>query len=207
MTLVSIVTPTMPGREQLLLDRCLPSVAAQHWPDVEHVIVSDPNPELRELIEAEDAPNYLRFVELNDTWRDGNRERSVGAVPWYVGSLLAQGEYVGFLGDDDELLPDHVARHVAALRATGAGFTISPVQFRVRGVDRFVIGDDTFAHGHLDSDGIMCPRDSLRVATWTATGEDAADYRLVRDWLNSGLSGHFLGGAPTAVHHDGWAAR
>jgi hypothetical protein len=214
-TLVSIVTPTMPGREALLLDRCIPSVTRLHWPGVEHVIVSDPNPALREEIEGYrlvsvaaggGGPVPVRFVELNDTWRDGVRERSVGAVPWMVGSLLAQGEFVGFLGDDDELLPHHVNRHVDAMVATGADFTISPIEFRVGGEPRQVIGD-ALAHGHLDATGIMCRREALRAANWTATGEDAADWRLVDDWLKAGLKGHLIGGEPTGIHNDGWMAR
>jgi glycosyltransferase involved in cell wall biosynthesis len=204
MTLASIVTPTIPGREHLLLDRCARSVRAQTWPEVEHVIVSDRNPGLAEKVAG--LPG-VRFVEINESWRDG-RERSTGAYPWQIGSLLALGEYVGFLGDDDELLPDHVERHVAALVETGADFTISPVQFRIGGDDLFIIGDATFAHGHLDSDGIMCRAAALRTATWRPDyAKNAADAQLVQDWLVAGLRGHFIGGEPTAIHHDGWAAR
>ena len=204
MALASIVTPTIPGREHLLLDRCIPSVRTQTWPSVEHVIVSDRNSGLAEKVAG--LPG-LRFAEINETWRDGIQELSTGAIPWRVGSLLALGEFVGFLGDDDELLPDHVERHVTAMTETGADFTVSSVQFRVAGQDRFVIGDNSFAHGHLDSDGIMCRAGSLLVATWSPDSNNAADAQLVADWLHAGLKGHFLGGLPTAVHHDGWASR
>jgi len=99
-----------------------------------------------------------------------------------------------------------VVRHVAHLEATGADFTISVVQFRVGGNDQFLIGDGTFSVGHLDSDGIMCRVDALRIATWMPAVDNAADAQLVNDWLNAGLRGAFLGGEPTAIHHDGWAA-
>lgn len=209
--LVAIVTPTMPGREQLLLERCVPSVNRLDWSDVEHVIVSDPNPDLARRIEdardrawARQAP--IRLAEINGSWRDGVQDRSIGAVPWRVGSLMALGDYVGFLGDDDELLPDHVRRHVEAMEETGADFTVSVIDFRVGGAHRQMIGD-SFAHGHLDATGIMCRASALRTANWTATGEDAADHRLVTDWLRAGLKGHLLGGEPTGIHHDGWMAR
>lgn len=205
--LVSIVTPTRPDRLDLLLNRCIPSVEAVDWPGhVEHIIVSDENPKLREIVRAElDVPN-LRLVEINDTWRDGVQDKSVGAVPWYVGSLMALGEFVGFLGDDDEMLPHHITQHVTTMRSAQAMFSISPVRFFVRGEPVFVIGDDSFAHGHLDSTGIMCHRSALRYATWTANGEDAADFRLVRDWCARGLHGVFTGPPYTVHHHDGWAA-
>lgn len=214
--LVSIVTPTMPGREELLISRCLPSVdrmarvCRQHNVDVEHVIVSDPNPDLAAVqdtvLAAANLTSRVRFAEINDHWRDGVRDKSIGAIPWMVGSMMALGDLVGFLGDDDELLPDHAIRHQAAMDDTGADFSISVIEFRVRGEFYRNIGD-SFAHGHLDSTGIMCRRSALRVANWTATGEDAADHRLVTDWLRAGLRGTLLGGAPTGIHHDGWAAR
>ena len=206
--LVSIVTPTRPDRMGVLLERCIPSVARLDWPgEVEHVIVSDRNPELRQLVRtAHDWPEWTRLVEINDTWRDGTREKSVGAVPWHVGSLLALGEWVGFLGDDDEYLPEHVTQHIAAMQQTGSDFSVSPVQFVIRGQPWMVIGDATFAHGHLDAIGIMCRAETLRAASWTATGEDAADWRLVRDWQQAGKRGVFAAGPPTALHHDGWAA-
>lgn len=203
MTLASIVTPTIPGREHLLLDRCIPSVRAQTWTEIEHVIVSDRNPGLAEKVAG--LPG-VRFVEINETWRDGYKDRSTGAIPWQIGSLLALGDYVGFLGDDDELLPNHVTRHIVRMVETGADFTVSIVRFAVGGEDRFTVGDDTFELGHLDSDGIMCRVDALRVATWMPAPDNAADAQLVRDWRAAGLRAAFLGGEATAIHHDGWAA-
>jgi hypothetical protein len=201
--LVSIVTPTFPARQELLLSRCIPSVQKLDWPNVEHVIVSDPNPELREIFAHNPWP-AIRFVEINDSWRDGVQDKSVGAVPWHIGTMMALGEFVGFLGDDDEYLPHHVHRHVEAMKTQFAMFSISISRFFVRGDPVFCIGDDTFAHGHLDSTGMMCHKDALRYANWVANGEDAADYRLVRDWQRAGLSGTFVPEI-TVNHHDGWA--
>jgi hypothetical protein len=188
----------MPGREKVLLDRCMPSIMALDWPEVEHIIVSDPNPELRTIIRKYDN---VRWVEINDTWRDGVKDLSIGAVPWHIGSLMALGEYVGFVGDDDELLPDHVTRHAEALQEFD--FSVTPIQFRAHGDDIQVIGD-RLACGFLDATGIMCRREALRVANWHANGEDAADWRLVRDWMDRGLKGTVLQGPPTGIHNDGW---
>ena len=149
-------------------------------------------------------PSVL-FVEINDTWRDGVQDKSVGATPWYIGSMLALGDFVGFLGDDDEYLPHHVDSHVNAMVDAQAMFSVSISRFFVRGEPVFTIGDASFEHGHLDSTGIMCHKDALRVANWTANGEDAADYRLVRDWRVNGLVGTFIPEI-TVNHHDGWAA-
>lgn len=211
MGLVSIVTPTFPGREQILIHRCCPSVKGQNFiGDVEHIVVSDRNSNLHRRHQVEFAVparrRVLQLVQINESWRNPITEASIGAVPWYIGSLLALGEFVGFLGDDDEYLPDHVSRHVEHLERTGADFSISQVEFRVDNVPQFIVGDDTFALGHLDATGIFCRSSALGVANWSANGENAADHRLVQDWLRGGLKGVLVPGGPTAIHHDGWAA-
>lgn len=209
MPLVSIVTPTFPGREELLKDRCMASVLRQNWPgELEHVVVSDRNPRLATALNYVIGDYRVRQIQINESWRNPITEASIGAIPWYIGSILALGEYVGFLGDDDEYFPDHVARHVGHLELTGADFSISQVEFRVDNVPQFIVGNDTFALGHLDSDGIMCRASALAVANWSASPQDsgAADWRLVRDWLAGGLRGVLVPGGPTAIHHDGWAA-
>jgi hypothetical protein len=210
---VTIVTPTRPGREVELVERAVASVQAQEYDGrIDHVVVSDVNPRLHDLLQVaqghmeswEDRQlRRLSWVEINDTWANPTTLASVGAIPWYVGSLLAQGEFVGFLGDDDEYLPHHVDTHVSAMGRTGAHFSVSATRFFVRGEPRQVIGGDHFAHGHLDATGIMCRREALRTATWTANGEDAADWRLVRDWLAGGLKGELIPEV-TGNHHDGW---
>lgn len=232
MTLVSIITPTFPGREEELINRCLPSVYNLDWPKIQWIVVSDrnPGPDLLSGLQykisndwnwrvAEDSINdyakigpqrQLTFVEINELWRNPVSERNVGAWPWFIGTQLALGEFVGFLGDDDEYLPDHVTRHVEAMQEHGATFSISQVEFRAGGIAQFLVGSDgpLFGqHGHLDSDGIMCWIGALKHANWSIVDTPdgmAGDYRLVRDWQQAGLKGVYVGDGPTAIHHDGW---
>lgn len=215
MTLVSIITPTFPGREEELLTRCLPSVYNLDWPDIQWIVVSDRNNGIHQEIEDEWRKQYKGdakyrrgdFVEINELWRNPISERNVGAWPWFIGTQLALGEFVGFLGDDDEYLPDHVSRHVSAMRENEAMWSISQVEFKADGVHQFLVGNESFAHGHLDSDGIMCWIGALKHANWSIVDTPdgmAGDYRLVRDWLAAGLKGVYVGDGPTAIHHDGW---
>jgi hypothetical protein len=209
---VTIVTPTRPGRETELYERCMQSIADQRYDgSIDHIIVSDRNPKVHQIAESARLdfeshsrdPYHAQVVEINNTWANMTTIKSVGAIPWYIGSMLAHGVYVGFLGDDDEYLPHHVETHVSTMERTEADFSVSATRFFVRGEPKQVIGGDQFAHGHLDATGIMCRREALRTANWTANGEDAADWRLVRDWLAGGLKGELIPEV-TSNHHDGW---
>lgn len=208
--LVSIVTPTFPGREQLL-KRCLRSVRDQDWPQIQHVVVSDRNPALAAQHAYEGELGRCRnlvVVQINESWRTPEAEACTGSVPWQIGCRLALGEFIGFCGDDDELLPDHITRHIAAMRDAEALFSVSAVEFRVNGEHRMVVGP-SYEHGNLDAIGIMCHIDALRVSCWPVSTDEhanAGDYRLVRDWQAAGLRGTLVPGPPTAVHHDGWLA-
>jgi hypothetical protein len=216
--LVSVITPTFPGREKVLLERCMPSVQTQDWPGcVEHVIVSDENAPLERKMHLlaglqasiRTEPRFhtkrsIRFVEINDTWKNEATRAANGAVPWMIGSRLALGEFVSFLGDDDELLPHHVSAHVAAMREAEAMWSLSKVEFRAGGEFYNVIGDESFIEGHLDATGIMCWKGALATATWDpAAGIAAVDWKLVQDWRNAGLRGAFIDDV-TGIHHDGW---
>lgn len=207
--LVSIITPTFPGREPQLIGRCIPSVQAQRGDFlVEHIIVSDRNPGLiPTIMEGQaDWSSPVTLVQINETWRNPISERCIGAIPWAHGSLMAMGDYVGFLADDDELLPHHVQRHLDTLERTGADASVSQVLFKAHGVDQFIVGSPDFAHGHIDTTGIFARIHCLAVANWSTTSQEyaeAGDYRLVRDWINGGLSVAHIPEV-TCVHHDGW---
>jgi glycosyltransferase involved in cell wall biosynthesis len=65
--LVPIVTSTW-RRADMLMQRCIPSVMAQSYPNVEHIIVSDgPDDELlgklRSFLDESDAPDNLDVLD------------------------------------------------------------------------------------------------------------------------------------------------
>src|SRR5512139_878075 len=202
--MVSIVTPTFPGREAELR-RCANSVRALDWPRIQHVIVSDRNPAINAHHSYECRLGWARnmvIVEINESWRNEVTENSTGSYPWMIGSRLALGDFVAFLGDDDELLPHHVRTHVERMRAEEAMFSVSKVQFRIDGADQFVIGDPALNLGGLDATGIMCYKDALRYGIWDANGNNAGDWQMVDAWKRAGLRGAFIDEI-TGIHNDG----
>jgi hypothetical protein len=184
---------------------------------VDHIIVSDYNPGLETRIRRHlfdngrshyPAMRPVTVVEINDAWKTDLALRCRGNPPWRHGSFMAHGDYVGFLGDDDEYLKDHVELAVSTMERDETDFTISQVAFYGHGTYAITVGDPSFAHGHLDANGIMCRRQNLRISNWETASlneqhPNAGDWRMVRDWVVAGLSGSFIPQV-TAKHHDGW---
>ncbi len=99
---VVVRTKDRPG----LLAEALASVAAQTHPALEAVVVNDGGADVTAVVDGLDARLRCRLVDL----RPG-RGRSAAAN---AGVAAAQGEWVGFLDDDDLLLPEGVATLLAA---------------------------------------------------------------------------------------------
>jgi glycosyltransferase involved in cell wall biosynthesis len=85
--LVSVVTSTW-RRADVLMQRCIPSVMAQSYPNVEHIIVSDrPDDELlgklRSFLDESDAPDNLELHSWKSTARlPGTRAGSPATAAW-----------------------------------------------------------------------------------------------------------------------------
>jgi glycosyltransferase involved in cell wall biosynthesis len=121
--LVSVVIPTY-QRYELLVERAIPSIQAQTYPNVEIVVVGDMAPEdtERRLIEL-DLPN-LRYSNL--TFRgpypsDKQRFWQVAGIPPHNEAIQqARGMWIAHLNDDDALHPDHIATLVELARSKRA---------------------------------------------------------------------------------------
>ena len=196
MTLVSVVTPTW-QRHDLLLTRCIPSVAAQEYLDVEHVIASDgPDPALAEQLAPLEAMPGLRFVQV--PWH--NR-----VMDWGVGARLAalkqaKGEIIAYLDDDNAYRPNHLSRLVKALEDTGVDFVYSRMRRYWPDGAQDLIGNSPPAYGQIDT-SIICHRASLlERATWAwspwiareMADPHAVDWHLVQRWLAAGASWAFV---------------
>ena len=179
--LVSVITPTW-QRHDLLLDRCIPSVAAQDYPAVQHVIVSD-------------GPDNVLAGKIAG--------RSCGAVVWDAlpahdpaarwghwarlrGLELATGEYIAYLDDDNAFRPGHLAKLAAALDADpSAGFAYSQIMMH-NGGSSYVVGVPPPAYGQIDTSAIMHRRRLLDTATWRDEGQVTIDWDIVERWLHAG---------------------
>lgn len=169
---VSVITATY-NRHDLLVNRCIPSVEAQTYSNVEHIIVSD-GPE-------EETENIS--LQLGRNWRSFSNGESFGAIPRLVGAYMATGDYICYLDDDNEYEPEHVERLVEYIEKHGVDFVYS----QMKTTDGIKIGSTPPRHGTIDTNLILHKAELLNTATWRPSGY-ADDWDIVERWLDSGAT-------------------
>lgn len=187
--LVSVVTPTW-QRHDLLLGRCIPSVQAQLYPSIEHVVVSDGgDPELFDLIgTVQTTPGCgLIFDQLGNDRRGG----MWGSVPRLRALELASGDLIAYLDDDDAFRKDHIHTLAEALEEhPEAGFAYAQMESHGPGGDS-VIGGQEVRPCAIGTPMIMHRRELLEISTW-GPPDSMEDWRLVDRWMERGIKAHFV---------------
>lgn len=179
---ISVISPTW-QRHEILLQRCIPSVAAQTVP-VEHVVVSDgPDQELRDLL----ANQAVVYAEVDQHYED---PINVGARARNRGLEVATGDLIAYLDDDNAFRPQHVERLSAALRNSDRDFAYSRM-FRHGLEDE--IGAEPPEHGQVDSSTLMHRANThLKFGLWPVPSIYSVDWQLIEAWLAAGATWIFL---------------
>ena len=178
--LASVITPTW-RRHDLLLTRCVPSVQAQTYPNVQHIVVADgPDPELAAKIDGQiSCFDQMPGHSDHPHWGGPGRRRGIE---------LATGDLIAYCDDDDAYRPRHIGLLAAALEANpSAGWAFSRmVSHSTTG--ETVIGDydGPPLFGTIGTPMVMHRREVLDIATW---GPDSAgeDFDLVSAWIQAGV--------------------
>lgn len=182
--LVSVVTSTWQRREQLF-NRCIPSVQAQTYPNVEHVIVSDgPDPELAKLLKNQQGQRHPAwYYELPEH----DPAPHWGALVRRAGTEYASGELIAYLDDDDAYRPDHVKLLARALADDPkADWAYSHMASHRPEGSIAEIGWDAPSCGSIGTPMICHRRSALEAGTWgPSTGFE--DWDLVNRWIHAGL--------------------
>lgn len=181
---ISVITPTWQRRD-LLLERCIPSVQAQDYPSVEHLIISD-------------GPDARLATRMITPWLHGWRDLHYRELPEHdpeghyghharaYACELAIGDYITYVDDDDSLRPEHCHLMAAALDANpGAGFAVSRMVSHGPHGDA-VIGLGPVACGNVGTPMIMHRPELLDIAGWDHAGQ-FEDWDLVWAWMQAGV--------------------
>jgi hypothetical protein len=213
--MITVITPTYQGG--LLLERAVMSLDAQSFGDWQHVVVADgPDPELRARMAGLGYGNGGRrvFVELGRNWHGflggdaapqdpahpGSRggRGSRGAVTALAGTLLAAGEWIGYLDQDCEYTEHHLKLHADAV-AGGADFSFSQMRRNLDGRFWDVVGDGTPGYGRIDGNVVVHRAELLRHANWRRGGD--ADWDLIGRWMAAGATTEYIPEVTVDWHH------
>jgi glycosyltransferase involved in cell wall biosynthesis len=189
---ISVITPTW-RRHDVLLGRCVPSVAAQSWPaaQVQHVIVSDgPDPQL--AAHFANQPGIV-FDQLPD--HDDGGPVDYGSRARNRGLELADGALIAYLDDDNAYRPTHLADLAAVLAPDpNVDFAYSQAQTS----SGLVVGAAQPVYTGLDTSTLMhwwgVPQ---RLGLWPLPADLAGGDLHAPDW---GVVSRWLAGGARWVH-------
>lgn len=172
--LVTVVTPVMPSRTDLLVTRCIPSVRDQDYPSIQHVIVSDGH--------SPDVMAVAQLLGITYTSVPWTPVRHWGAAHRRQGITQAQGEIICYLDDDDEFMSDHVSTMVRLLKDNPqAGWAYAAVDWHREKDTRYTWSSPP---GPENCSSILAHHKSLP-APWRDGPRE--DWDLITTWLEAGV--------------------
>lgn len=119
--MISVIVPVY--RAEVFLDKCVQSVLAQTYKDIELLLIDDGSPD--------------RCPEMCDRWTTlDNRVKAIHKPNGGVSSArnkgleIAQGEYIAFVDSDDTLTEDALEKLIKDIKSTKADATFGSFQFQ-----------------------------------------------------------------------------
>ncbi|MDR3711047.1 MAG: glycosyltransferase family 2 protein [Capsulimonadaceae bacterium] len=127
--LVSVCVATH-NRARLLTERCLPSILKQTYHNLEIIVVGEDcsDDTATAVANLRDERIRLHFIERQPPHLDEPERRWMvaGSRPNNVAQALAIGDYITFLDDDDEHLPERIEQLVGFAVKENADFVYHP---------------------------------------------------------------------------------
>lgn len=156
--LVSVCVCTY-DRARLLIERCIPSVLNQTYPDLELIVVGDGcSDETAAAVIGVTDPRF-RFVNLSEQEiypTDPRRKWMVaGTLAFNRALSMARGDFVTHLDDDDEYLPERLEKLVAFARANECDFVWHPFLLEDPAGRRYINDARELAYKHVTTSSVF----------------------------------------------------
>lgn len=183
--IVSIIIPTYGGSE--FLKRCVDSVLAQTYPNIEVIVVDD---------NGVGTPNQIETSKVMDNYIDNAKVKYVchehninGSAARNTGFKNSHGEYIALLDDDDIFYPTNIEEHVKVLSTLDDTYALTYCsgedEFTDTGVVRTMMktftGQDLYSimmHRVTISSSTIC----IKRNVWEALGGFDESFRRHQDW-------------------------
>lgn len=183
--LVSVIIPTYGGAEYL--KRCVDSVLAQTYPNLEIIVVDD---------NGINTPNQLKTAKVMEEYRNVPSVKYVchevninGSAARNTGVKNSKGEYIALLDDDDVFFPTNIEEHMKILPNLDDSFALTYCsgidEFTDTGVKRKMIktftGQDIYAilmHNVTISSTTIC----IKRNVWETLGGFDETFKRHQDW-------------------------
>lgn len=183
----------------------------QTYPNVEHIIVSDGEDDVLMDMGAEDVAEWCnvprigypadgldgyptRWYALGRHWSGLLSRHAIGVAPILAGLLLARGEYLAWLCDDERFVtPDALSLLVEHLERTGVDFAYPKVRMWWNGTtpeQGWDIGTDPPQYGQFT--WCLFRADLLLKAMPRFDAPTFNDADLMTRWIEKGASWSFL---------------
>jgi glycosyltransferase involved in cell wall biosynthesis len=186
--LITVVTPTWHRDASVL--RAVLSVALQEYRPIQHVVVADgPNPELRSLFKASSKAFLYSDYELEYAELPAHHDNSRwGHFARLEGIRRAKGDFVAYLDDDDEYLPNHLSALMAMLKQDPqAGFSYSRIMIYDPGNPN-ISGTDPPTYSGISTSAIAHRKAILERVNWRDEGQDTIDWDIAQRWMAHGIT-------------------
>lgn len=119
--MVTVVIPTY-KRGVKYLSRAVESVKKQTYDNIEIIVIDDsPN----DYEDREAVGQYMETVTTDRIHYFKNETNLGGSLARNKGILLAKGEYITFLDDDDEYMPMKIEKQIAFMEETGCDLSFA----------------------------------------------------------------------------------
>lgn len=118
---VTVIIPTY-KRSVDYLSRAVTSVQNQTYPNIEIVVIDD-SPS--DYDGREEVKQYMNSIADEDVKYFQNEKNMGGSLARNRGIELASGEFISFLDDDDEYMPEKIEKQVKCMLYTGVDLSFS----------------------------------------------------------------------------------
>lgn len=171
--LISVCVATY-NRPQLLLERCVPSILAQTYPNLELIIVGDgaAEPTVNAIKSIRDSrlrwENVDEKLRANYPPRDGKNNKFwmvAGTNALNRGLELARGEFITHLDDDDAYVPDRLEKLLRFAQQKRADFVYHPFWFEPQPGVWKLKEADSFTFGQITTSSVFY-RSWLKTIPW-----------------------------------------